>query len=145
MLHTTICHKKQKCLNKLQCSKLCNLWIIVTLPSLQFCTKLFFTKVYLPPVYLDNKPSVSQFKCLFLCQLTFDRTIKHPVGDGNSDLGASKSLNFEKQPRYRQNHLFYGTLCYGLDANRFRPKFRLKPKIALCFRFLLHRNRKHRN
>ena len=32
-------------------------------------------------------------------QFTFDRTIKHPVGDENSNLGASKSLNFEIQPR----------------------------------------------
>ena len=28
---------------------------------------------------------------------------------------------------------------------KFRQKFRLKPKIVLCFRFLLDRNRKHRN
>ena len=78
-------------------------------------------------------------------QFTFDRTIKHPVGDENSILGASKSLNFEMQPRNSHNHLFHGTLCYGLDTTRFRQKFRLKPKIVLCFRFLLDRNRKHRN
>ena len=78
-------------------------------------------------------------------QFTFDRTIKHPVGDEHSNLGASKSLNLEIQPGNSQNHLFHGILCYGLDATRFRPKFRLRPKIVLCFRFLLHRNRKHRN
>ena len=77
--------------------------------------------------------------------ITFDRTIKHPVGDEHSNLGASKSLNLEIQPGNSQNHLFHGILCYGLDATRFRPKFRLRPKIVLCFRFLLHRNRKHRN
>ena len=78
-------------------------------------------------------------------QFTYDRTVKHPVGDENSDLGASEKLNFDIQPRNSENNLFQSTLCYGLDANRFRPKFRLKPKIALCFRFLLDRNRKHRN
>ena len=47
-------------------------------------------------------------------QFTFDRTIKHPVGDGNSNWGASKSLNFEIQLGNSQNHSFRGTLCYGL-------------------------------
>ena len=78
-------------------------------------------------------------------QFTFDRTIKHPVGDENSILGASKSLNFEIQPRNSQNHSFHGNLCYGFDATKFRTKFRLVPKIVLFFRFLLDRNRKHRN
>ena len=84
-------------------------------------------------------------KSLFLYQFTSDRTIKHPVADENSILVALKSLDFEKQRRNSQNYVFHSTLCYGLDATKFRPKFRLKPKIALCFRFLLHRNRKHRN
>ena len=84
-------------------------------------------------------------KSLFLYQFTFDRTIKHPVADENSILVASKCLDFEKQPRNSHNYLFHSTLCYGLDATKFRPKFRLKPKIVLCFRFLLNRNRKHRN
>ena len=44
-------------------------------------------------------------------QFTYDRTVKHPVGDENSDLGASNNLNFEMQPRNRQNHLIHGTLC----------------------------------
>ena len=38
------------------------------------------------------------------------------MGDENSNLGASKSLNFEIQPRNSQNHLFHGTLCNGLEA-----------------------------
>ena len=84
-------------------------------------------------------------KSRFLHQFTSDRTIKHPVADENSILVASKCLDFEKQPRNSHNYLFLGTLCYGLDATKFRPKFRLKPKINLCFRFLLDRNRKHRN
>ena len=67
------------------------------------------------------------------------------MGDGNSNWGASKSLNFEIQLGNSQNHSFRGTLCYGLDATKFRPKFRLRPKIVLCFQFLLERNRKHRN
>ena len=80
-----------------------------------------------------------------LWSFTFDRTIKHPVGDENSNLGASKSLDLGIQPGNSQNHLFHGILCYALDATKFRPKFRLRPKTVLCFRFLLHRNRKHRN
>ena len=56
-------------------------------------------------------------------QFTFDRTIKHPVGDENSILGASKSLNFEKQPRNSHKHLFHGTLFYGLDTTKFRQNF----------------------
>ena len=77
-------------------------------------------------------------------QFTFDRTIKHPVGDEDSILGASKSLNFEIQPGNSQNHFFQGTLCYVLDATKFRPKFRLRPKIVLCFQFLQDQNRKQR-
>ena len=45
-------------------------------------------------------------------QFTFDRTIKHPVGDENSNLGASKSLNFGIHPRNTQNHLF--TVLYAM-------------------------------
>ena len=58
------------------------------------------------------------------------------MGDENSILGASKSLNFEKQPRNSHNHLFHGTLCYGLDTTKFRQKFRLKPKIVLVNEFV---------
>ena len=67
------------------------------------------------------------------------------MADENSILVAWKNLDFEKQRRNSQNYVFHSTLCYGLDATKFRPKFRLKPKIILCFRFLLNRNRKHRN
>ena len=56
-----------------------------------------------------------------------------------------KEPNFLDITKKQSKPLIHGTLCQGLNKTIFRPKFRLKPKSILCFRFLLDRNRKRRN